>query len=355
VILKREKMKNINKSKLHKILIICLNGMGDVINVTPLIRSVRYEFPNAKLVLLVKNKFMKNIFGSSSEVDEFVYFDPEKNSILESLRLIKALASKKFDLSFTATDTDLIKGPLLVFLARVKYRVGEVKGNWISSGFGFLYNYPVQIDYQQHRVESNINLLRRIITTEVIPETFFSIKESHEVDKETFLKKIFKKNFQYYVTIHPGCRVYESHRRWPIKRYLSVAKEIVRRYRFPVVFVGGKDEICLSNIINKAVNQFIYNGINKLTIGATAALIRDSLVLIGNDSGLIQLAGVVKTPTIDLIGCVSPIRCAPWQNCNKIIESPKTNKKKDRIQEISLMQVLEAVDEIIMKNHCCPI
>ena len=344
-------MRNISPDKISKILIICLNGMGDVITATPLIRSVRHEYPNAKLVLLTKNAFMKNIFGNTALVDEYIYFDVRGKSILKNFLLIKRLISEKFDLSFTVTDTDLAKGPLLVFLAGVKYRVGEVKGSRFSAGLGFLYNYPVQMDYQQHRVESNLNLFRKITSAEVISETFFSIEESHEVEKETFLKKIFKTNFQSYVVIHPGCNANEFWRRWPIESYLNVAKEIVKRYLVPVIFVGGKDEIDLFPAIDKAVNQFIYNGINELTIGATAALIREAMFIIGNDSGLMQIAGAVKTPTINLMSCVPPVRCAPWGNSNEIIEPPETTTRKNRIQEISVHQVLEAVDRIMMRNQ----
>ncbi len=347
---KNKEMDKINKFKIRNILIICLNGLGDVINTTPLIRSVRKEYPNAKLTLLVKNKFMKNVFGDSQYIDEFIYFDPSNKSLLKRLQIIKTLRSKCFDLSITTTDTDLIKGPMLVFLAQVKYRVGEIKKRKFFSGLGFLYNYPVQIDYQQHRVESNLNLFRKISSSEVIDETFFSINGTHEIKKENLLKKNFKKNFRYYVTIHPGCRASESYRRWPIERYLIVAKEIVRCYRIPVIFVGGQDEIDIFNKIDKAKNQFIYNGINELSIGATAALIRDSIFIIGNDSGLMHIAGAVKTPTIDLMASVSSLRCAPWKNNNEVIEPSKTINKKERIKEISVKQVLEAVDRIMMKN-----
>ncbi len=332
----------------RKILIICLNGMGDVITTTPLVLSVRNAYPDAKILMLVKNKFMENVFGNSNIVNEYIHFDVKKSNIFKIIKLIMRLRTENFDLSFTATDTDLTKGPILTYLAGVPHRVGEVKNLGTTVSRHCRYNYPVQLNYSQHRVQSNLDLFRKISSKEVVSKTFFAIEEIHERKKKEFLCNVFKTDVQQYIIIHPGCKVLESFRRWPIDNYLFVAREITIKYKIPVIFVGGEDESDISLLVDKIANEHIVNAINKLDIGVTAALIRGTRLMIGNDSGLMHIAGAVGTPTVSLFSTEKPIRCAPWGTYNEIVEVAGS-AKENGISGITVSQVIECVELSMLK------
>ena len=82
-----------NKKKL-KILIINLNGIGDNIALTPLVINVKSYFLKSEIDLLVKNKSIKSIYGSCKIINEFIYLDNKKFSILQKLKVILKLKKK---------------------------------------------------------------------------------------------------------------------------------------------------------------------------------------------------------------------------------------------------------------------
>jgi ADP-heptose:LPS heptosyltransferase len=341
-------MKKFQRNSVQKILIICLNGLGDVITTTPLIMSVRKEYPRAKIFMLVKNSFMESVFGASASsiIDKFFHFDPGKQSLLSIFKIVNELRSEKIDLSFTATDTDFLKGPILTYMMGINYRVGETpnKNSFYNKVIG--YDCPVLANYDQHRVESNLDLCRSISIKSIVRNTYFAIEETNDKTMRNIISMEFESKNHSYCLIHPGCNIMESFRRWPLENYLSVARYVSQKYEFPVIFIGGKDEEDLSSEIDKYEDRYIINAINKLNIGVTASLIRSAKFIIGNDSGLMHIAGVVGTPTVSLIGYEKPIRCAPWGTHNEIVEAP-ISAKKDRVREIMVDSVLNAVDKII--------
>jgi heptosyltransferase II len=339
-------MNKFKQEDIRNILIICLNGLGDVINTTPLIQSVKKTFTQSTLFFLLKNKFMENVCGGNFLINEYIHYDPRGKSLDENFQLIKSLRNKKLDLSLTATDTDFQKGPLLVFLSGVKKRVGEVEKKIYSRGFGFLYNHPVEKNYSQHRVQSNLDLFRKISSEEPIENTYFHIDLNQEREKIAFLKEKFGSIKQNYVCILPGCNIDESWRRWPIENYVCIAQKINRSHQMPVIFLGGPDEANLDTEIEKITSDNIINGINRFSIGMTASLIKSSHLVIGNDSGPMHIAGVFKVPTVSIFANVNPKRCAPWGSRNFIINSP-SGQERFRIKQVDIDHVWESVEKAI--------
>ena len=343
-------MKMIDIASVNKILIICLNGMGDVISTTPLIISVRRAFPNSKIFLLVKNGFMEKIFGNSRSVlvNKFFHLDPNKDALVSILKTISTLRKERIDLSFTATDTDFVKGPILTYMLGVACRVGETPAapSFVNKIFG--YDISTFANHNMHRVESNLDLYRTISADAAFGKTYFSLEDDRRIEKSDIFRSIKMENENCkYVVIHPGCNVIESFRRWPLVKYLIVAKYIAQQYKMLVYFVGGSDEADMSSEVDSSCNIYVRNFINKLQIEETALLIRGAKFIIGNDSGLMHIASAVETPTVSLIGYIDPIRCAPWGVHNEIVQPPNCLGKMS-IRDITVDSVISSVDKILL-------
>jgi heptosyltransferase-2 len=73
--------------------------------------------------------------------------------------------------------------------------------------------------------------------------------------------------------------------------------------RFKVALIGGKDDVKLCEfIINKTSHNEVYNFAGKLSILQSAELIKNSALLITNDSAPLHLANSVGTKVIALFG-----------------------------------------------------
>ena len=81
---------------MQKILIIQTAFIGDVILATPLIETLRLQFPNSKIDFLVKNG-NQNLLINHPNLNRVLVFDKSKK-IISLLALLKEIRKEKYDL-----------------------------------------------------------------------------------------------------------------------------------------------------------------------------------------------------------------------------------------------------------------
>ena len=81
---------------MQKILIIQTAFIGDVILATPLIETLRLQFPNSKIDFLVKNG-NQNLLINHPNLNRVLVFDKSKK-IKSLLALLKEIRKEKYDL-----------------------------------------------------------------------------------------------------------------------------------------------------------------------------------------------------------------------------------------------------------------
>lgn len=96
----------------------------------------------------------------------------------------------------------------------------------------------------------------------------------------------------------------ETHKQWGIKPYAELAQRLIERGA-GVVLLGGPAEVQLAKDIEALVPQAARHGLAVLTdapvLGSAAAL-QLADVCVGNDTGMVNVAAAVGTPTFVLIG-----------------------------------------------------
>ena len=114
-----------------------------------------------------------------------------------------------------------------------------------------------------------------------------------------------------FACVHPGARW--SSRRWPLDRFAAVAVDLARR-GLRVVLTGSPDERTLVDALAGALRLRgvpVVDLCAGTSLGALAAMLRDSEVLVSNDTGISHVAAAVGTPSVVVASGSDVARWAP--------------------------------------------
>lgn len=285
------------------ILILRLDGLGDVVLSTAALREIRNGFPGARITLVV-GAWSKDIVKCIHFYDRLIVHDcflfsyfrgNKKIDLKRELRFIKELKKNKFDLGIDLRGDLLSIIPL--FLSGAKFRFA--KG---TRGGSFLLTHIVKCNRKKikHEKDKALRLVEELGAPVRDRETELSIpqKDLEYIDK--YLNEKGINQSELLVTIAPGA-LYRW-RAWRPERFASVASAITKKYNGKVVLVGNRNDRPILREIN-ALTQFkTINSAGELSLAQVSALIGKSAIFIGNDSGLIHIAAAQKTPMIQLFG-----------------------------------------------------
>jgi len=352
-------MAYIDQSKIHKILVIMMGGIGNMIFLTPALKALRKACPSSKIHFLLGPYGAEKVIEGSNLIDKKIVVELEKyKRIIGKIKLLRKLRKERFSLSITSTGTNPIKSGLLCYLAGMKYRLGEN-----IEGKGFFYNLKASFDKNSHEVESNISIIQKL---------GLKIKDKrlyvHRTLKdENFAQRIFASHDlegRLVIGIHPGSGIQQAgFKRWPKERFAQLADQLINNFNASVIICGGSEEISLAHDINELMNSNPIIATDKTSLSEAAALIEKCSLFISNDSGLLHVACAVNTPAIGIYGPTNYKRTGPYSNSALVIRkeldcSPCYNWGKiscprlDCFELITVGEILEAVENLLKKKTC---
>ena len=109
-------------------------------------------------------------------------------------------------------------------------------------------------------------------------------------------------------------------RRYPAGRFGAAVRLITERLPLPVVFTGGADE---AELIERAKRRCgdavpLASLAGQLSLGELGALIKQSALLITNNSGPAHIAAALRTPVVDLYALTNP-QHTPWRTAARVL------------------------------------
>jgi ADP-heptose:LPS heptosyltransferase len=130
----------------------------------------------------------------------------------------------------------------------------------------------------------------------------------HLDDRRAFAQLQRAYGLDKYVCIHAGAR-YAS-RRWPAERFAAVADRLSEA-GLQIVLTGSKDERDLAADVGRKMSRPHRNLAGETSLGALAAVLRQSRLLITNDTGASHVAAAVKAPSVVIVLGSDAARWAP--------------------------------------------
>ncbi|MGC8743996.1 MAG: glycosyltransferase family 9 protein [Verrucomicrobiia bacterium] len=308
-----------------KILLFKLRYIGDVLLTTPAIKLLRKTFPESKITIIV-NKGTEDVIKYNPNINQILVVD-KNNSLKNSLQIIKEIRNGKFSISIDFASGD--RAAWLSLLGGVPIRVGlfstEGFRRWIN-------HHQVKWTPGKHTVElyrdiaiAGINKLNvKVQDCDMSTEMYLNTID--EANINNYLKSNSLENKKY-ISVHIGCRYKEN--KWHIENWIN----LINYFKLPVVFIGASD---VKDDVNAVMNKISYksvSAVDKFTILETAALIKNSVLFIGHDSGPMHIAAAFGVPVAAFFGPKSdPVGWRPW--CSNYCIIPTSSTVSDAIQMI---------------------
>ena len=308
-------MKNINS-----ILLVQLGDIGDVVLTFPCIRALRENFPEATLIVAVRDK-ANELIQDCPWADGVISVNKQKRRLTEQLTYQKdfVLGLRRFHFDLAIDMRTGTRGAILSFLSGAPQRVGYYSTNgrlWRNRIFTHL--CPNQYSPPQHVAEYHLSLLASYgLTTEHIrPEIHIPLERKQQA--ESLFKKEDIPLDRPAIVIQPFSLW--RYKEWGTDKYIHLIDWMTSRYRFPVVLTGSPAERERASQMTAACQKPVYNIAGKTSIGTFAAVLKRSRLFIGADSAGMHISGAVGTPTVTIFGPSSPVSWVPEGDQHLVVQ-----------------------------------
>lgn len=315
---KKSRLKDPDKIK--KVLISRPNGrLGNLLLMTPIVQEVATTFPNCKIDLFVKGNMAPIIFQNYESVDRIIQL-PKKpfKSLLRYLWVWISLKKKRYDLVINVVGYSSSGRLSVQFASSMHKFFGEVDAAKLSNYKEYrhiakqpvygLREYLAQMDYSQVKkpvpnldlklskaeLSKGKKMLEELVDSKKQTICLFTYATAHKCHSKLWWSKFYKKLKKAY----PGYNIIEV---LPVENVSQID------FKAPTFYSKNIREI--------------------------GALIANTTVFIGADSGIMHLASAVKTPTIGLFSVPNLEVYEPYNSKSKAINTTKHTIRKC-IQEV---------------------
>ncbi len=289
---------NHDLSRHFKTIAICkFKGMGSIIQATPLIQTLKANYPEVR-ICFVTTPANTALLKKIKQIDEIIIIN-DKNifRLIGSthkaiFRMWKLRIGVYFDLEIYSHFSSLIT---TMSVARNRFgfylRTGNFRMGMYTHMMFFNIKAPVSKVYLQM---ASLLPLKNVVNTlyPLAPETrqpFLGL------DKE-------------YIVINPNASDLRLERRWPSENFIALTERLLKDTPYTLVFVGSKQE---KDYTNKVTGHFTGNNRVMNMAGSTSldeviGIISGARAMITNDTGPMHLAFSTGCPVVALFGPCSP-------------------------------------------------
>jgi ADP-heptose:LPS heptosyltransferase len=278
----------------QRILIIQLRRIGDVIFTLPVIKTLRDDFPQAKIDFLVEQP-----------ADQLVRLDPGVSETLvydhdRPVHWLREIRSRRYDLvlDFLANG----RSGLLTLCSGARQKAAFA-GPWARS---LAYNHLARATPNAYLVEQKLDILRSLGLAVGSWGWDIRLPKADTEWAEGFLKGQGAGSPRALVAMAPASR--RETRRWLPARFAEVAKGLLSQGR-DVLFLWGPGE---REYIEDIVRRTGAAGPGRMivppdtTLLRLAALIQDCALALTVENGPKNLAVALGVPTVNIVGPNNP-------------------------------------------------
>lgn len=272
------------------ILVVRNDKLGDFITALPTMYVLKHYDPNNKIIACVA-PLNKSLAESMPFIDKVIVDDTPS-----SLALAKKLKYESIDASITLFSNT--KVAIAQFLAGIKIRIAPATK--IAQIF---YNRRIKQRRSQVKMaefEYNLELAKALFEDIDLsfPSPLVKIQESQ---KEKILLEFCDKygidKRKNIIAVHPGFGG-SSDANWTIDEYIELAKEIIAKEHYQIVFTFGPGEDKLYESVKEASLKRVVLYKSEGSIMDFARLISCFSLFISTSTGTYHLAAMVGTPTM---------------------------------------------------------
>lgn len=305
----------------RKIVIVQGAKLGDMVCTTPLLRAIKENLPEAK-VIVVGDPVNQRLLAGHPDLDRYLVW---KNNFFALIGEIRKIGP-----DYGLIVLPSVAGLALLFLSAAK----SVAAPTVSGGpspyetrsYHFLKRFSVTVPhyYNHYAPREYLRLLEPLgVVSENTAKTLtVAAEDANKV--EEFLSRHNLEKSKLLVGLTPSVGG-DKLKLWAPEKFARLAEKLVERFEAKILILGaGADksevEAMLQNLKN---HKGITNAFGQFSIGEFKALIARLDILISADTGPIYIAEALGTPTVDILGPVHEGVQPPRGELHKVVFAPR--------------------------------
>lgn len=282
----------------RRVLLLTLLPIGDTLFATPAIHALRRSHPHAHITALVYPS-NAGILANNPDIDRLI-LHPTSGDFPgwpAYLRFLWGLNRRHVDL--------LVQfGPAQWWLTQLirphrRRRMPFPFWRWFLPGGPRPWRW-------RHAVTSYATLLTPAERLLLPPGPVLTLTE----DDRLQVASVLGESPGPIIALHPGGEGFRGMKRWPLPRFLVLARALQRRYAARIVVLGGNDEQELARRLVAGVQE-AHSLAGRLNLGQTLALLERCMLFVGNDSAPMHMAAALGVPTVGIFGPTNPTNFRP--------------------------------------------
>jgi ADP-heptose:LPS heptosyltransferase len=291
----------------RRIVLVLPCCIGDVVVATAVLQALRRAWPAAHITWAVGSWSRAAIEGHNL-LDAVLDTGPQTlpvRTLRGMARMVTLLRRGRFDLLVS-----LVRSPLMsvaALLSGIPRRAGLDSG---GRGFGYTVRVKVEPRVPRHEARLYLDVVQALgvdvsgcWANVPVPEGERHLMARHGFDGR-------------YIVVNPaGGRnpgMTMDVKRYPADRLALLAERLAVRLQARIAVLAGPHDDAIVGAMCSALHMkpVIFQG--RLNFGQIAALAAESLVYIGNDTGLTHYAAAAGAKTVMILGPTDPARYAPF-------------------------------------------
>jgi heptosyltransferase-2 len=298
--------------------------IGDTILTVPFLRNLRYNYPDAKIDVLVGPQ-SGSVLEGCPYINELITFDTTRfhkydsgtNKPKNFFAYALDLAKRRYDTVFVLKRS--LSSAILALLTGAKNRIG-----YATEGRDLLLTHKVKWDKNKHEVPSTLDVLEcaGLTIKDNYMEAWPSQDEINSVRAKVPELGNFGKNqsgdttdqnaqvCKLKVLIHAAAA--HPDKMYPLELWAKVVQQIAKEKPIELYFTGGAADKDLYKKLEDLAGIKGHNLAGQLSLRESLALYAHMNLAICVDSGPAHLCSAANVPTITLFGPTDPERWRPW-------------------------------------------
>ncbi len=331
-----------NYSRIRKVLFIRPGGIGDATLLLPSIILLKKAYPDLSIDILAERR-NSAIFSLCSEVDTIYHYDRVK----EFIRLF----SRSYDVVIDTEQWHRLSAVV------VRLMMSPMSIGYATNERDKLFTHAVMYARDDHEIESFRHLVLPLLENNLIvcKPPFLQLPAGVVERVKPLLERLAGRKF---VAVFPGGSIRQK--RWGNDKFRDIARLLIER-GYGVVVVGGEEDVSYGEGISNGCS-FIFDVCGQLSLVETAAVVKESHLLISGDSGIMHIASSLGTRVLALFGPSNVKKWAPRSEyscviskylpcspCSKFGYTPRCNNDMACMKQITVSEVFENATKLLEK------
>lgn len=304
----------------HKILVIAMRYLGDVLLTTPLIRSLRRAYPDAQIDMLVYSNTAGMLEGNT-DINQLITV-PSKAKLTDNWAIFCQLA-RRYDMAISTQCGDR---PFLYSVFASKNRIGVVPPK-SETGWWKRYFLKRWLEFDDDNTHTVLQHLKVLSLIDVPPCFALVPPQTHTYTPPA----------QNYVVLHTHPQW--TYKQWTVSGWVEIG-QYLHQQGFKLVLTGGTGQAELDYVANIAA-QLPENTLNlagQLSLAEMTTLLGNAVLYIGLDTGITHLAAATGVPVIALYGPTNPVKWSPFPYGYNENKNPFAKVGSATVHNICLLQ-----------------